>query len=154
MYYCRCDDTTSRLSGVAYRTSKDLVAWSEPSMALVLPPSMSPPTFNRCMREKQKRSRHALAAHAHRSVLVTHSSSAAPASRRSCLLAAAPSTCQYAPPAWSTTGRGCLQVRCWLGLGCSVVWRARCSRCLGGDCCFVRCLSSFCAVCRRRPACV
>ena len=47
MYYCRCDNISSRLSGVAYRTSKDLVTWSDPAMALVLPPSISPPTFNR-----------------------------------------------------------------------------------------------------------
>ena len=53
MYYCRCDNISSRLSGVAYRTSKDLVTWSEPVMALVLPTSISPPTFNRCALEQK-----------------------------------------------------------------------------------------------------
>lgn len=46
IYYCRCDSITGRLSGVGFRTSKDLVAWSAPSMALVLPLSLSPSSFN------------------------------------------------------------------------------------------------------------
>jgi len=44
MYYTRCDDPVSRRSGVAYRTSEDLLRWSEPSMALVA--GSSPPMFN------------------------------------------------------------------------------------------------------------
>ena len=37
MYYTRCNDTKARLSGVAYRTSLDLVHWSAPFMAISLP---------------------------------------------------------------------------------------------------------------------
>jgi hypothetical protein len=55
------------------------------------------------------------APHTTHAQLSTHSSSAAPASRPSCSRAAARSICQYALPAWSTTGRGCLQVRSWVG---------------------------------------
>jgi beta-xylosidase len=44
MYYTRCDDRGSRLSGVAYRTSRDLRCWSEPKMAFVK--RDSPPLFN------------------------------------------------------------------------------------------------------------
>lgn len=36
MYYTRCADQKSRVSGVAYRVSDDLIHWSEPKMALVL----------------------------------------------------------------------------------------------------------------------
>ena len=36
LYYTRCDSTTGRHSGVAYRLSHDLVHWSEPQMALAL----------------------------------------------------------------------------------------------------------------------
>ena len=46
IYYCRCDSITGRLSGVGFRTSRDLLSWSEPAMALVLPPSLSPKSFN------------------------------------------------------------------------------------------------------------
>jgi hypothetical protein len=35
LYYTRCDSVASRHSGVAYRTSRDLVHWSAPQMALV-----------------------------------------------------------------------------------------------------------------------
>lgn len=44
MYYTRCDDSASRTSGVAYRTSRDLLRWSEPAMALVV--TGSEPMFN------------------------------------------------------------------------------------------------------------
>lgn len=44
MYYTRCDDRGARRSGVAYRTSTDLVRWSEPAMALVA--ERSEPMFN------------------------------------------------------------------------------------------------------------
>ncbi|MGK5084895.1 DUF2961 domain-containing protein [Bdellovibrionota bacterium FG-1] len=44
LYYTRCDDIHSRRSGVAYRTSLDLIHWSEPKMALVL--SETPEMFN------------------------------------------------------------------------------------------------------------
>ncbi|MDC0744138.1 DUF2961 domain-containing protein [Polyangium mundeleinium] len=37
-YYTRCASKDRRLSGVAYRTSLDLVTWSEPRMALTLGP--------------------------------------------------------------------------------------------------------------------
>ncbi len=46
IYYCRCDSITGRLSGVGFRTSRNLLTWSEPAMALVLPPSLSPKSFN------------------------------------------------------------------------------------------------------------
>lgn len=36
MYYTRCDAPGSWRSGVAYRTSADLLRWSEPEMALVM----------------------------------------------------------------------------------------------------------------------
>ena len=62
---------------------------------------------------------------------ITPSSSVAPASLRSCLRAAALTICRYAPQAWSTTGRCCLQVRWWLGLGCNRLW---CSVWLGLGC--------------------
>ncbi|WP_437967368.1 DUF2961 domain-containing protein [Sorangium sp. So ce260] len=38
VYYTRCASLESRLSGVAYRTSLDLVHWSPPAMALTLGP--------------------------------------------------------------------------------------------------------------------
>lgn len=44
MYYTRCDDSASRRSGVAYRTSLDGARWSEPAMALVI--EGAPPMFN------------------------------------------------------------------------------------------------------------
>lgn len=44
LYYTRCDDLTSQKSGVAYRTSEDLLSWSDPSMAFVM--RDSEPTFN------------------------------------------------------------------------------------------------------------
>lgn len=44
MYYTRCNNTKELLSGVAVRTSYDLLNWSEPSMALVL--SDTAPMFN------------------------------------------------------------------------------------------------------------
>jgi hypothetical protein len=44
MYYTRCVDKVSRLSGVAYRTSLDLLQWSEPQMALHR--EGTPPLFN------------------------------------------------------------------------------------------------------------
>ena len=44
MYYTRCNNKTSRLSGVAYRTSRDLLHWSKPAMALTL--KSSTPMFN------------------------------------------------------------------------------------------------------------
>jgi hypothetical protein len=44
LYYTRCDSQVSQKSGVAYRTSLDLVNWSEPQMALVL--GDTPPMFN------------------------------------------------------------------------------------------------------------
>ena len=136
MYYCRCDNTSSRLSGVAYRTSKDLVTWSEPVMALVLPPSISPPTFNRCALEQKNvlsgesvRDEHCwghVTCHMRRTqtaipASITRPLSVAPASRRSCLRAVGLIICRYAPQAWSTTGRCCLQVRWWLGLGCNIL---------------------------------
>lgn len=37
LYYTRCSDTKEQLSGVAYRSSVDLVHWSEPNMAITLP---------------------------------------------------------------------------------------------------------------------
>ena len=46
IYYCRCDNATSQLSGVGFRTSPDLLVWSAPGLALVLPPAISPPSFN------------------------------------------------------------------------------------------------------------
>lgn len=46
MYYCRCDNATGQLSGVAYRTSPDLLTWSAPALALVLPRALAPPSFN------------------------------------------------------------------------------------------------------------
>lgn len=36
LYYTRCDSTQNRKSAVAFRTSLDLVHWSEPQLALVL----------------------------------------------------------------------------------------------------------------------
>ncbi len=36
LYYTRCDSTSRRLSGVAYRLSRNLVHWSEPRMVLTL----------------------------------------------------------------------------------------------------------------------
>lgn len=36
MYYTRCDSTTARTSGVAYRLSRNLTQWSEPRMVLTL----------------------------------------------------------------------------------------------------------------------
>jgi hypothetical protein len=36
MYYTRCDSPSTRVSGVAYRLSKNLSAWSEPHMVLTL----------------------------------------------------------------------------------------------------------------------
>lgn len=44
MYYTRCDHPVSGKSGVAYRTSRDLLRWSEPAMALVVADSV--PMFN------------------------------------------------------------------------------------------------------------
>ncbi|MCC6556012.1 MAG: hypothetical protein IT372_23875 [Polyangiaceae bacterium] len=44
IYYTRCDDATSRRSGVAYRTSVDGARWSDPAMALVV--EDAPPMFN------------------------------------------------------------------------------------------------------------
>jgi Glycosyl hydrolases family 43 len=37
IYYTRCDSTTKRVSGVAYRLSRNLVDWTEPHMVLTLP---------------------------------------------------------------------------------------------------------------------
>lgn len=37
LYYTRCTSTTKRISGVAYRFSRNLVDWGEPHMALTLP---------------------------------------------------------------------------------------------------------------------
>jgi hypothetical protein len=36
LYYTRCDSTTRRTSGVAYRLSRNLVDWTEPRMVLTL----------------------------------------------------------------------------------------------------------------------
>jgi len=36
LYYTRCESTTKRVSGVAYRLSRNLVHWSEPHMVLTL----------------------------------------------------------------------------------------------------------------------
>lgn len=36
MYYTRCESTSSRTSGVAYRLSRNLTQWSEPHMVLTL----------------------------------------------------------------------------------------------------------------------
>ena len=36
LYYTRCESQTRRVSGVAHRTSSDLIHWSEPKMALSL----------------------------------------------------------------------------------------------------------------------
>ena len=44
MYYTRCDARGSEKSGVAYRTSFDLVTWSAPAMALTL--TGTPSMFN------------------------------------------------------------------------------------------------------------
>ena len=44
LYYTRCDSTSSHRSGVAYRTSRDLLHWSDPQMALVL--ADTPQMFN------------------------------------------------------------------------------------------------------------
>jgi hypothetical protein len=44
LYYTRCNNTSSRKSGVAYRTSTDLRHWSAPSMALTL--DRTPAMFN------------------------------------------------------------------------------------------------------------
>jgi hypothetical protein len=44
MYYTRCENTQTHLSGVAYRTSLDLLHWSEPQMALHR--EGTPPLFN------------------------------------------------------------------------------------------------------------
>jgi hypothetical protein len=44
LYYTRCADTVSHKSGVAYRTSRDLLHWSDPQMALVL--GDTPSMFN------------------------------------------------------------------------------------------------------------
>jgi hypothetical protein len=44
LYYTRCNSTVLRRSGVAYRTSHDLIHWSAPQMALVL--GDTPPMFN------------------------------------------------------------------------------------------------------------
>jgi hypothetical protein len=37
VYYTRCSSTAKRVSGVAYRLSRNLVDWSEPHMVLTLP---------------------------------------------------------------------------------------------------------------------
>ena len=42
MFYCRCNDTRSEVQGVAVRRSKDLVRWSEPTMALITDDRPSP----------------------------------------------------------------------------------------------------------------
>jgi hypothetical protein len=44
LYYTRCEAITRKVSGVAYRTSRDLVEWSEPRFALLL--EGTPPTSN------------------------------------------------------------------------------------------------------------
>jgi hypothetical protein len=44
LYYTRCDSTARRVSGVAYRVSKNLVDWSEPHMVLTL--EGTPPMAN------------------------------------------------------------------------------------------------------------
>lgn len=36
LYYTRCESTTSRINGVAYRLSRDLLHWTEPRMVLSL----------------------------------------------------------------------------------------------------------------------
>lgn len=36
LYYTRCESVGRKISGVAYRTSRDLVQWSEPRMALTI----------------------------------------------------------------------------------------------------------------------
>ena len=46
IFYCRCDNASSMLSGVGVRTSADLLTWSAPAMALVLPASLAAPSFN------------------------------------------------------------------------------------------------------------
>lgn len=48
VYYTRCNNVTGELSGVAFRTTSDFAEWSEPTMALVLPPTSPPfnPSFN------------------------------------------------------------------------------------------------------------
>ncbi|WP_437593573.1 DUF2961 domain-containing protein [Sorangium sp. So ce1000] len=43
VYYTRCASLESRLSGVAYRTSLDLLRWSPPAMALTLGPETAMP---------------------------------------------------------------------------------------------------------------
>jgi hypothetical protein len=44
MYYTRCDSAAAKLNGVAYRTSADLVNWSDPAMAMTL--AKAPPLPN------------------------------------------------------------------------------------------------------------
>ncbi len=44
LFYTRCDSTTKRVSGVAYRLSRNLVDWSEPHMVLTL--ADTPAMFN------------------------------------------------------------------------------------------------------------
>lgn len=44
LYYTRCDSTSKRTSGVAYRLSQNLVDWTEPRMVLTLPET--PAMFN------------------------------------------------------------------------------------------------------------
>lgn len=43
LYYTRCESPSRRVSGVAHRTSRDLVHWSEPTMALSLGESTAMP---------------------------------------------------------------------------------------------------------------
>lgn len=49
LYYTRCESTAHKVSGVARRTSRDLVHWSEPQMALTL--ATSAPTSNSAFTE-------------------------------------------------------------------------------------------------------
>jgi hypothetical protein len=44
LYYSRCDSITRKLSGVAYRLSRDLVHWTDAQMALTV--EHAPPTSN------------------------------------------------------------------------------------------------------------
>lgn len=44
LHYTRCDSVASKVSGVAYRTSRDLIHWSDPVMLAVF--GETPPTSN------------------------------------------------------------------------------------------------------------
>ena len=49
LFYTRCDSTERRLSGVAFRSSRDLVQWTQPHMAAVL--ASRPATWNSAFSE-------------------------------------------------------------------------------------------------------